>query len=195
MASMRYALLFFAIGFMLNKRITESQSQGRIIFAPPSYVQHNMFDVDFWSSILQDSSKNSFFYPAHILPQLQPDAKEHNDAKYAKEMADKHAGMGSDVAIDATSVVRLDASEGSLCKGQKITHEFVFSARTVPGANGTQTIFEYTKAWHRPILIHNLHKRNLLPRSWFEITPVEDIDSEGIDLFRVEVEKAWERLS
>ncbi|GAB7342867.1 hypothetical protein MBLNU457_g0990t1 [Dothideomycetes sp. NU457] len=197
MALLRYVLIPLVIGFILGPT-HESQSQGRLIFAPPYYVQHNMFSVDFWDTILPGSGKNSFFYPAHILPQLlSSDAKEHNDARYAQELKAKHAGMHSDVAIDPNSVVRLDASEGSYWTGLKITHELVFSARTVKGANGTCTVFEYTRAWRSPILLYTLQRKGLLPRwwfKWFEIPRLENIDSEGIDLFRVEVEKAWKRL-
>lgn len=194
MAVLRYALITIVLS-LIYMPTHESQSQGRLIFAPPHYVQHNMFDVDFWTSILPDSGKDSFFYPAHIRKQLHnPSAREHNAAKYAEAMASKHADMGSDVAIDPKTVVRLVASKGHYWTGQKMTYQFDFSARTVEGENGTQTVFEYTTTWHSPVVLYFLHKKDVLPRRWSEIKQVEDIDSAGIDLFRVEVEKAWERL-
>jgi len=102
-----------------------------------------------------------------------------------------HAGFNSDVTIVPTSVVRRSASEGSFWTGQKIKHEFVFSERAVKGENGTSTIFEYTRTWHTSILLSTLHNKNLLP-SGFRMESNELLDTKGIDLFRTEVEKAWD---
>jgi len=191
MAILHYAFIPILVFWILSPTQV-TQSQGRLILAPPPYVQYNMFSVDFVSSILQDSGKSSFFYPAQIRKQLQEPNAPHHEAKYAKEMADMHAGFGSDVAIDSTSVVRLLASDGSYWTGQKHTYEFVFSARIVEGANGTSTVFEYTTAWRGPILLYTLHRNYFLPR-WFKIRQMEPIDSKGIDLFCRKVEKAWEQ--
>lgn len=189
----RYAIIAFVVGLVLSPFIChDMQSQGRLISAPPRFVRQKLFDADFVTSILHESGRNSFFYPAHIRDQLdKPDAEERRDFEYTQRMADMHAGFNSDVTIVPTSVVRRSASEGSFWTGQKIKHEFVFSERAVKGENGTSTIFEYTRTWHTSILLSTLHNKNLLP-SGFRMESNELLDTKGIDLFRTEVEKAWD---
>jgi len=190
----RYTIIFLVLGFLLSPFVCREQMmEGRLILAPPRFVRQQLFDANFVSSILRISGSDSFFYPSHIREQLDKlNSKERHDPRYAQEVADMHAGFESDVTIVPTSVVHRSAAEGSFWTGQKIKHEFVFSERAMNGENGTYTVFEYSKAWHTSFLLYTLHNKDLLP-SWLNMESNRQIDRKGVDLFRVEVEKAWKK--